>query len=74
MYVVHVHMCAFVCILRTNSVCYLHIVCQPPEHKLDESVDTHELKRGISLIMDHLSLATPPVMVHIIRMVCIRVC
>lgn len=40
----------------------------PPEHKLDESVDTHELKRGISLIMDHLSLATPPVMIHIVRM------
>ena len=65
---------ALLCVFYILSVCYLHIVCQPPEHKLDESVDTHELKRGMSLIMDHLSLATPPVMVHIIRMVCVCVC
>ena len=39
---------------------------------MDEAVDTHELKRGISLIMDHMSLGTPPVMVHIVRMVCVR--
>ena len=41
---------------------------QPPENKLMELIDTDELKRGVSLMMDHLNLATPPVMVHTVRM------
>ena len=50
-----------------------NIPLQPPENKLMELIDTHELKRGVSLMMDHLNLATPPVMVHIVRMVRIMV-